>query len=84
MQMPGEGRGGVGSRETESKVLGACGRDIRNGISKLVLRFAEDKQTGSFAPLKGAHSTRSEPPPAARAKLTLLHPDKAGERRLVR
>ena len=61
--------------ETDSKVLGAYGRDVLNENGKLLLRFAEDNKlallNAFICALNVTHPSRSKAPTAARAKLVL-------------
>ena len=66
------GKRGEGDGETDSKVLGAYGRDVLNENGNLLLGFAEDNKlahlTPSLAPPNVAHPSRFKAPIAARAK----------------
>ena len=66
------GKRGEGGGETESKVLGAYGRDVLNGNGKLLLGFAEDNKLALlntfFCTSKVAYPTRSKAPTAVRTK----------------
>ena len=76
------GKRGEGGGETDSKVLGAYGRDVLNENGKLLLGFAEDNKlallnTFFSTPKRGVsytfQSANREGPSAPR-----LHPDEAG------
>ena len=78
------GKRGEGGGETDSKVLGAFGRDKLNENGKLLLGFAGDKKLALlntfFCTPKVACPIRSRAPTVARDKHSFgLHSDKAGK-----
>ena len=73
------GKRGERGGETDSKVLGAYGRDVLNENGKLLLGFAGDNKLALllyFAPPNVAYPTRSKAPTTA--SVPRLHPDEAG------